>query len=127
MEQRLDYIEVEINKLGIFLRKLLEKLLRLKNTDEKLPDLQEILSVEEFENMDENELTSFIDTHKHFDLANLKLLAAIYYQRFKNEPNNKLLGTKSLRLYKLLLKKSMGSIDMEAFQKIEQLEKLTAI
>jgi hypothetical protein len=133
MEQRQDYVELQIDMLSKVLRKLLEKLLKLKSDDEaeqnevwdyQIAVAQKELKLKDLKNISNEDLIGTLLKDYHYDHENIKLLADVLYTMSKKSSSDFNAGAKALILYHHYIANAKNNIDFLAYSRREELSKL---
>lgn len=134
MEYRRDYVEAQIEQMGLLLRKLLERLLKIKPAE---PDsaavnsivttqltLQEGVDVtlEALTLLDNDQLIGVLKDKYGYTTDHLKLLADLFYELPGFPTQEQLYKEKALFLYQYFLAKNINSVDLQVYNRIDVLK-----
>ena len=134
MENRQDYLLLQINTISKFLRRLLEKVLDIKMDGDDEDELhaimqtdisadKEALMIATLGSIDGSELvTTLVDEHGYTP-ENIKLLADVLYELSSRVVANAIFRRKALILYRHYLAGNKISVDFSAFNRVTELEK----
>lgn len=135
MEQR-DYVEQQIEKIGLILNKLFSKILNLNNTEsstqineEVNTTLTDLLNFDstDFSKIHPDDLINFLIVEKNINPAHLEDLANIFYSLGKKSEKHSKEFTSTLNncitIYNYL-EKSEGVFSFERNQKINEIRSL---
>jgi hypothetical protein len=133
MEQRQDYMESQIDMLTKVLRKILEKLLKLKSSDRSETEMNNIISVEISENsnaitidslkqIQDTDLVKILVGQYSYTEESLGQLADILFELSRNGKTKRYIKQKALILYKHVVLDRKNNIDFLKFSRIKELE-----
>ena len=133
MEQRQDYIESQIAMLSKILRRILEKILKLKSSDINETEMSNIISTEISENSEaitidslkeiqDSDLVKILVGQHCYTEESLGQLADILFELSRNGNTKRYIKQKSLILYQHVLLDRKNNIDFLKFSRIKELE-----
>ena len=133
MEQRQDYIESQIAMLSKILRRILEKILKLKSSDINETEMSNIISTEISENSEaitidslkeiqDSDLVKILVGQHCYTEESLGQLADILFELSRDGNTKRYLKQKSLILYQHVLLDRKNNIDFLKFSRIKELE-----
>ena len=133
MEQRQDYIESQIAMLSKILRRILEKILKLKSSDINETEMSNIISTEISENSEaitidslkeiqDSDLVKILVGQHCYTEESLGQLADILFKLSRNGNTKRYIKQKSLILYQHVLLDRKNNIDFLKFSRIKELE-----
>ena len=133
MEQRQDYIESQIAMLSKILRRILEKILKIKSSDINETEMNNIISTEISENSEaitidslkeiqDSDLVKILVGQHCYTEESLGQLADILFELSRNGNTKRYIKQKSLILYQHVLLDRKNNIDFLKFSRIKELE-----
>ena len=134
MENRQDYLLLQINTISKFLRRLLEKVLDIKMDGDDEDELQaimqadisadkEALMIETLSSIEDEVLVTTLVAQHGYTPENIKQLADVLYELSSRVVANAIFRRKALILYKHYLAGNKISVDFIAFNRVNELEK----
>ena len=134
MENRQDYLLLQINTISKFLRRLLEKVLDIKMDGDDEDELhaimqtdisadKEALMIETLSSIEDEVLVTTLVAQHGYTPENIKQLADVLYELSSRVVANAIFRRKALILYKHYLAGNKISVDFIAFNRVNELEK----
>jgi len=135
MEYRRDYVEAQIQQIGLLLTRLLQRLLKIKSADTEAGldaiittqlTLQEGVNVtlQTLSSMETGELISALKEKYNYTTEHFKLLADLFYELPGPVEQERAYKQKALALYQYYSAKNINSADLQVFNRINLLKEL---
>ncbi len=133
MEQRHNYTESQSDMLTKILRRILEKLLKLKSNDKYKTEVNNIIfsqiskgetsiTIDSLNEIADDYLIKTLVGQYNYTQENLEELADILFELSRSESTKRYLRQKSLVLYRHVLLDKRNNVDFLRFNRIKELE-----
>jgi len=133
MEQRQDYLESQIDIIAKALKKILEKLLKLKSSDISSPEIKSIMAsqisekaeditIDSLEFIKGSDLVKILVEQFDYTETSLRKLADILFELSSKVETKQYLKQKALILYQHFLLDKKNNLDFLIFSRIKELE-----
>lgn len=134
MEHHKDYMQPQSEMIARLLRKLLEKLLKMKSSNADINEMENVLttqisanpmfSIERLSEIKETQLVETLINHHSYNPEDLKLLADLLYEFNMKFMKDRLLFSKILILYEYYQSRNKTAIDFVVFNRITDLKRI---
>ena len=133
MEQRQDFIETQIDMISKILKKILEKLLKLKSSDISEEEMKNIsdseisenlerLTIEGLKKIEDSELIKILVGQFGYTNTSLRQLSDILFELSSKAEMTQFLKQKALIIYQYILLDKKKSVDFLILSRIKELE-----